>query len=103
MAFTLFMKSSAAAALNSRIELSSKSFKCCWERTLTTYREAVNLSANIHSRHFNDKIDDEILWFTQTFNMTRTEFVEALWNKAPCCSLVYDEYIHKRIFNDGLQ
>lgn len=48
------------------------------------------------------KIGAKILHFTQLSNMTPTEYVEMLSNKALRCDRVYDEYFFKEKFLEGL-
>lgn len=98
-----FMKKPAAAALNSRISLPSKSHRRHKEGTLTTYCEVVNYLLETYAT--DDVIaetDAEILRFTQPPTKSPTEYAEALWNKALRCDRVYDEYVLKGIFIEGL-
>lgn len=48
------------------------------------------------------EMDPKILRVTQPSDMTQKECVEALWNKQLHFDLIYDEYVLKGIFIDGL-
>lgn len=48
------------------------------------------------------KTDDDMMHFTQSSNMTPTEYAEALQNKALRSNGVYDEELFKGVFIEGV-
>lgn len=76
------MKRPAAAALNTRISLKSKSYKCQNEGRVVSYCEAVNYFLDMHAT--DDVIaesDGYMIQYTQTSNKSPTGYAEELHNK----------------------
>lgn len=73
------------------------------EGTLTTYCDVASFLLETYSTDIGiAEIDAEILRSTHPSNMTSTEYTEALWKKALPCHCVYDEYMLKGMFIEGL-
>lgn len=47
-------------------------------------------------------MDAEVLDFTTPSYMPPMEYLEAIWNETLRCSCVYDEYVLKKVFIEGL-
>lgn len=103
MAIKCFMKRLAAAALIECIELKSKWPKHQKKGTVTSYCEAANYLVNTSAT--DDVVADtdaNIVKITQLSNKSPKEQAGALWNKVTRCNQVYDEYVFKRAFIEGL-
>lgn len=80
--------------------LSSKSCKFRKEGTLTGYREVINyLLVTYVTDDGIAEMDAEILQFAQPM---QTEYAEPLWRKKLHCNLVYDAFVLRGIYIEGL-
>lgn len=48
------------------------------------------------------EMEEELLHFTQSSNMTPAAYAEALWSQALCCHVIYYKYVLKGLFVEGL-
>lgn len=103
MVVTLFMKCPATAALNARIALRSELHMLQEKVEVTSYCEVDNYQLEMYAT--DDIIGEreaDTMKFTQLSNKQATEYTEVLWNKALRYHRVYDEYVLKGIFIEGL-
>lgn len=99
----VFIEHREAAALSSRIALSSKLHKPCKEGTLTTYNEVLNYLLKTHGTDENiAEMDAKILQFTQPSKLMPTEYADALCSKELGSDLYRDEYVLKEVLIEGL-
>lgn len=100
-----FMKEQAAAALNPRIALRSRSLH---ERqkgiTLTPHSEVVNYLLGMYATfEVITKIDAKVMRFIQPLSRTLIEYAELLWAKMLHRNRVYYKYILKGSFIESVQ
>lgn len=87
LATPLFMKRSAAAALNAFITLRSMSHRRHKEGTVVIYCEATEYVLKTYDTDEEiAETDADIIRFTQPSNMWPTEYAEALWSMVLQCN-----------------
>lgn len=99
------MKGPAAAASTpiASISLRPKSHRGQEEGKVLSYCKAVNYFSKTYAgNNVIAETDSDKVWFTQPSNKWHTEFADALWNKELRCDHVYDEYILKGDYIEGL-